>query len=213
MLPSTKDLLAFAGRFLLVFFLLLPLWFVVTPAYNRLLALSVNIVLPLTENPHIHTLAGWKHNILIVRTDAPVTGGAKIQGFTGYLTHFNLILMSALVLAPRRIDWRRRCAILAIALGVLFVIHVLYLVIGVKFFQQPEMEALQDPAGRLVVWGTNFYLSMASQLLPVVIWMALYRTELPILGQRPDLEAEPITGEAQEKQERKRKRKRNAGAV
>lgn len=207
MLPSTRDLLAFAGRFLLVFFLLLPLWFVLTPAYNRLLASSANIVLPLTENPRIHTLAGWKHNIVIVRSDTPVAAGMKIQGFTGYLTHFNLILMSALVLASRRIDWRRRCAILAIALSLLFVVHVLYLVIGVKFFQQPELEALQDPAGRLVVWGTNFYLSMASQLLPVVIWLALYRTEGPMLGQRPDLAAEPIGGEAREKQERKRKRK------
>lgn len=207
MLPGTKSLLAFAGRFLLVFFLLLPLWFVLTPAYNRLLASSANIVLLLTENPRIHTLAGWKHNILIVRSDTPVAGGMKIQGFTGYLTHFNLILMLALVLAPRRIDWRRRCATLAIALSLLFLIHVLYLVIGVKFFQEPELETLQDPAGRLVVWGTNFYLSIASQLLPVVIWMALYRTELPILGQRPNLEAEPITGEAQEKQGRKRKRK------
>ena len=213
MLPSTKDLLPFAGRFLLVFFLLLPLWFILTPVYNRLLASSANIILALVENPRLHALVGWKYNIVIVRPDTPVTAGTKLQGFTGYLTHFNLILMSALVLAPRRIDWRRRCAILATALGVLFVIHVLYLVIGVKFFQQPELEAFQSAAGRLYVWGTNFYLSIASQLLPVVIWMALYRTELPILGQRPDLEAEPITGEAQEKQERKRKRKRNAGAM
>lgn len=156
MLPSTRDLLAFAGRFLLVFFLLLPLWFVVTPAYNRLLASSANIVLPLAENPRIHTLAGWKHNIVIVRSDTPVAAGMKIQGFTGYLTHFNLILMSALVLASRRIEWRRRCTILAIALGLLFLVHVLYLVIGVKFFQQPELEALQDSAGRLVVWGRIF---------------------------------------------------------
>jgi hypothetical protein len=206
-LPSTRDLLAFAGRFLLVFFLLLPLWFVVTPAYNRLLASSANIVLPLTENPRIHTLVGWKNNIAIVRSDTSVAAGTKIQGFTGYLTHFNLILMSALVLASRRIDWQRRCAILAIALGLLFFIHVLYLVVGVKFFQQPELEALQDPAGRLVVWGTNFYLSMASQLLPIVIWMALYRIELPMLGQRSGVEAGPTVDETQEKKERKRKRR------
>jgi hypothetical protein len=206
-LPSTRDLLAFAGRFLLVFFLLLPLWFVVTPAYNRLLAFSANIVLPLTEYPRIHTLVGWKHNILIVRTDASVTAGAKVQGFTSYLTHFNLILMSALVLASRQIEWRRRCAILAIALGLLFLVHVLYLVVGVQFFQQPELEALQDPAGRLVVWGTNFYLSMASQLLPIVIWMALYRIELPMLGQRPEAKAESVADDAQEKKERKRKRR------
>ncbi len=207
MLPSTRDLLAFAGRFLLIFFLLLPLWFVLTPAYNRFLATSANVVLFFTENPHTHTLVGWQRNIMIVRSDTPVAAGMKIQGFTGYLTHFNLILMSALVLASRQIDWRRRCANLAIALSVLFLVHVLYLVVGVKFFQQPELEALQDPSGRLVIWGTNFYLSIASQLVPVVIWMALYRIELPMLGQRSGLEAEQIAGEAQEKIERKRKRK------
>ena len=131
-------------------------------------------------------LVGWKHNILIVRSDTPFTEGIKIQAFTGYLTHFNLILMVALVLAPRKIEWRRRCKILAMALGILFLIHVLYLLIGVKFFQQPELEAFQSSAGRLYVWGTNFYLSIASQLLPVLIWMVLYRTrsEWPGAGNR-----------------------------
>jgi hypothetical protein len=124
----------------------------------------------------VTTLVGWKHNIAIVRSDAPLTEGMRIQGFTGYLTHFNLILMVALVLAPRQIEWRRRGKILAIALGILFLIHLLYLLIGVKFFQQPELEAFQTSAGRFYVWGTNFYLSVASQLLPVLIWMVLYRT-------------------------------------
>ncbi len=176
MLPNTKALLTFAGRFLLVFFLILPLWFVLTPTYNRLLAFSANIVLPFTEDPHVNTLVAWKHNILIVRSDTPFTKGMKLQAFTGYLTHFNLILLVALVLAPRQIEWRRRCKILAIALAILFLTHVLYLLIGVKFFQQPELEAFQSSAGRLYVWGVNFYLSIASQLFPVLLWMALYRT-------------------------------------
>lgn len=175
MFPNTKTLLSFAGRFLAVFFLFLPLWFAFTPVYNRFLASSANIVLRFMEDPHVTTLVGWKHNILIVRSDTPFVAGMKIQGFTGYLTHFNLILMSALVLAPRQIAWWRRCQMLTIALAILFLIHVLYLVIGVKFFQQPELEALQSYADRFYVWGVNFYLSMASQLLPVVIWMTLYR--------------------------------------
>jgi hypothetical protein len=173
-LPNTKALLAFAGRFLLVFFLILPLWFVITPGYNRLLASGANILLAATENPHVHRLVGWKRDILIVRSDIPFREGMKIQGFTGNLTHFNLVLMTGLVLAQRHVAWRRRCVSLAIALGVLFLTHILYLLIGMKFFQQPELEAFQSAAGRLSVWGTNFYLSMASQLLPVLIWMALY---------------------------------------
>lgn len=205
-LPSPKELLPFAGRFLLVFFLLVPLWFVLTPVYNRLLASSANIVLALVEHPHIHTLVGWKYNIVIVRPDTLLTAGAKLQGFTGYLTHFNLILMAALVLAPRRIEWRRRGVILAIAFGILLVIHICYLVIGVKFFEQPELEAFQDTAGRLYVWGTNFYLSIVSQLLPVVIWMALYRAGFIAFGQPPDAEEEPAAVEIPEKEERKRKR-------
>ena len=185
MLPNTKALLTFAGRFLLVFFLILPLWFVLTPTYNRLLAFSANIELSFTEDPHVTTLMGWKHNILIVRSDTPLVRGTRLQAFTGYLTHFNLLLMVALVLAPRQIEWRRRCKILGIALTVLFLIHVLYLLTGVKFFQQPELEAFQSPSGRLYVWGVNFYLSVASQLFPVLLWMALYRTIGGIPGQRP----------------------------
>ena len=175
-MPSkTKALLTFAGRFLLVFFLILPLWFVLTPTYNRFLAFSANIVLPFADDPHLNTLLGWKHDILIVRSDTPFTRGMKLQAFTGYLTHFNLILMVALVLAPRHIEWRRRSKVMGIALAFLFLSHVLYLLIGVKFFQQPDLEAFQSPAGRLYVWGVNFYLSMASQLFPVLLWMALYR--------------------------------------
>ena len=176
MLPNTKSLLIFSGRFLVVFFLILPLWFVFTPTYNRLLAFSANIVLPFTEDHHVNTLVGWKHHILIVRSDTPFTKGMKLQAFTGYLTHFNLILMVALVLAPRHIEWRRRSKVMGIALAFLFLSHVLYLLIGVKFFQQPDLEAFQSPAGRLYVWGVNFYLSIASQLFPVLLWMALYRT-------------------------------------
>ncbi len=176
MLPNSRPLLTLAGRFLLVFFLVLPLWFVFTPTYNRLLAFSANLVLPFTEDPHVNRFVGWKDYILILRSDTHLTGQVKIRGFEGNLTHFNLILMVALVLAPRQIQWRRRCTILVVALGILFLTHVLYLLIGVKFFQQPELEAFQSAAGRLYVWGVNFYLSIASQLLPVLIWMALYRT-------------------------------------
>lgn len=173
----------------MVFFLILPLWFVLTPAYNRLLAMSANTVLLLAENPHVHTLVGWKHNILIMRSNRPFTGGMKVHGFAGSLTHFNLILLVALVLASPQVKGWHRCEMLAIALGILFLIHILYLVIGVKFFQQPEMEAVQSPVGRLYVWGVNFYLSIASQLLPVLIWMGLYRT-MSVPSKRAQQEAD-----------------------
>ncbi len=176
MLPNTKALITFAGRFLLIFFFIVPLWFLLTPAYNRFLASCANIVLPIIEDPRVATLAGWKRNIVIVRSRTPFAKGTRVRGFTGYLTHFNAILLVALVMAPRQVEWRRRCKILGIGLGILFVTHVLYLLIGVKFFEQPELEAFQSSAGRLYVWGVNFYLSIASQLFPVLIWMVLYRT-------------------------------------
>jgi hypothetical protein len=174
-LPSTKALLAFAGRFLLVFCLALLLWFALTPAYNRLLASGATIVLSFTESRPLPTLTGRGNDILLMRDDPLSKDGRRVQGFKGNLTHFNFILMVALIFSPRWMHWRSRSVMLAIALGALFVTHLAYLLIGVKFFQQPELEAFQGPGGRLSVWGVKFYLSMASQLLPVVIWMALYR--------------------------------------
>lgn len=194
MLPNTKALITFAGRFLLIFFLILPLWFIFTPTYNRLLVSSANAILSLIEDPHVTTLVSWKGNIAIGRSDIPFTRGMKVRGFTGYLTHFNVILLVALVLAPRKIEWRRRSKILAIALGILFVTHVLYLLVGVKFFEQPELEALRSSVGSLYVWGVNFYLSIASQLLPIIIWMTLYRTVNRIPQRRITLEAEHSAG-------------------
>lgn len=193
MFPSTKALLVFAGRFLLVFFLILPLWFVITPYYNRLLAAGANVLLAVTETPRIHNLVGWDRDIVIMSADSPLTKGMKVQGFTGYLTHFNLILMSGLVLAQRQVMWKRRCTILAIALGVLFVTHVVYLVVGINFFEQPKLEAFQSTTGRLYVWGVNFYLSIAAQLVPVAIWMVLYRTfgEMPGKARAADTENTP----------------------
>lgn len=217
MLPSTRDLLAFAGRFLLVFFLLLPVWFVLTPVYNRLLASGANILLPFMEDPNVHSLVGWRRDILIVRSDSPFTEGMKVQGFTGHLTHFNLVLMAGLVLAQRHVAWRRRCTGLAIALSILFIAHIVYLVIGVKFFEQPELEAFQNATGRFYVWGTNFYLSMASQLLPVLIWMGLYRIGFRTSGQPPGVEEEQPVGATEEQQEgiqggSRRKRKKGPGS-
>jgi hypothetical protein len=203
-LPNTKALLAFAGRFLLIFLLILPLWFFITPGYNRLLASGANILLTFTEDPHVHSLVGWKDVIMVVRSDSPFREGMKIQGFTGYLTHFNLVLMTGLVLAQRYVAWRRRCAILGIALGVLLMTHILYLVIGVKFFEQPELEAFQSATGRLYVWGTNFYLSMISQLLPVLIWMALYRTISGVPEHGPAFREGKTVGGTQEKKERRK---------
>lgn len=173
--PDTKALLPFTGRFVVVFLLTLPLWFVLTPAYSHLLASSVNIFLRFTEVPHVTTLIGWKGNLLIVRSDVPFPEGMKLQGFSAYLAHTNLVLLVALVFAQRQVDGWRRCKMLAVALSFLLLVHVLYLVIGVNCFQQPELEVFQSLAGRISVWGVNVYLSMASQLLPVLIWMALYR--------------------------------------
>ncbi|HWR20754.1 MAG TPA: hypothetical protein VN444_02700 [Verrucomicrobiae bacterium] len=192
--PNTKALLVFAGRFLLVFFLILPLWFVITPGYNRLLASCANILLTLTEDPHVHRLVGWKYFVLITRLDSPFTEGMKVQAFTGYLTHFNLILMTGLVLAQQHVAWRRRCVILAVALSVLFITHILYLVIGVKFFEQPELEAFQSTAGRVYVWGVNFYLSIVAQLVPVLIWMALYRTLGEMSAEVREVDEESASG-------------------
>ncbi len=181
--PNSRTLLAFAARVLLVFFLAVPLWFLLTPAYNRLLAYSANGILHLIEEPRVTTLVGWRRNIAIARSDAPFTKVGKVKGFTGYLTHFNVLLLVALVMAPRQVAWRRRCALLVVALGLLFLTHVLYLLIGVKYFEQPELEALQSSSGRLSVWGVNLYLSVVSQLSPVLIWMALYRTVKRIPGE------------------------------
>lgn len=192
MLPNTKELLTFAGRFLVVFFLILPLWFVFTPGYNRLLASGANIVLSFTESPPLPTLTGWGSDILLVRADPLSKDGRKVQGFRGNLTHFNFILMVALIFSLRWIHWRSRSVMLAIALGALFVTHLAYLLIGVKFFQQPELEAFQGPGGRLSVWGMNFYLSMASQFLPVLIWMALYRA-IGGIPRAEDTEREAVT--------------------
>lgn len=181
-LPSTKALLTFAGRFVLIVVLLLPVWFAVTPVYNGLLAFGTNVVLSAVEHPRVHTLSAWNNNILIARADPEPEKRGKLQGFTGYLTHFNLILMTALVLSQRQVDWKRRARILVFALGILYVSHVLYLLLGVKFFQHSGAEAIHDAAGSFFTWGLNFYLSIASQLLPILIWMALYYwpTERPV---------------------------------
>ncbi|MGH7410422.1 MAG: hypothetical protein ACREJ6_05085 [Candidatus Methylomirabilis sp.] len=180
MLPKTKALLAFAARFLLIFFSILPLWFVFAPPYNRLLASGVNVVLEQIEQPRVTTLVGWGRNIAIVRADAPFTRRMRFQGFTGYLTHFNVILLVALVLATRQVQWRRRLKLLGIALGLLYILHVVYLLVGVRFFERPHPGGAEGAPGSLYVWGVNFYLSIVSQLVPILIWMVLYRSINPI---------------------------------
>ena len=190
MFPNTKSLLIFAARFLLIFFFILSLWFLFTPAYNRLLAYGANTLLAQIERPRMTTLVGWNRNIAILRSDVPFTKGMRIQGFTGYLTHFNVILLVALVLASRQITWCHRIKLLGIALGLLYILHVLYLLVGVKFFQYPQPQVLERSVGNIYVWGVSFYLSIASQLFPVLIWMALYRR----IGWTPEQKGQPSDG-------------------
>lgn len=195
--PTSKGLVAFAGRFFAAFFFALQLWFFLSPPYNHLLASSVNLVLPFTEKAPAPRLMAWEHDLLLTRPSSTSGGKTTMQGFRGNLTHFNLILMVALVFSPRHIDWRSRCRMLVIALGMLFLAHVAYLVIGVKFFAQPELEALQSATGRLYVWGVNFYLSIASQLLPILIGLLLYRFVVQTPAQKEKEKAEKLSSEAE----------------
>jgi hypothetical protein len=163
----------------LIFFLILclPLWVVLVPAYHRVLATGLTVVLPLVgEESRSATV--WRDFILIpFATPAQPEARPQVEGFRGYLMHYNVPLFAALILATP--GFRIAPSLKALALGapVLYALHLAYMILAMKLYPYTRAGASGLGGGWGYRWGAELYLTTVAQLAPILLWLLVLRSQ------------------------------------
>lgn len=170
------DLSRFIPRLILSLVLCLPLWVALVPAYNRLLAGGLTVVLPLVGEES-RSAAVWRDYILIpFATPAQPGATPQVEGFRGYLAHYNVPLFAALILATP--GFRIAQVLKALALGApgLYALHLAYMILVMKLYPYTQADASGLGAGLGYRWGAELYLTIVAQLAPILLWLLVLRS-------------------------------------
>lgn len=154
-------------------------WVIITPYYNRFLAVAGEWSTRATEFPAVTQLHIQEtHQLLVTRSDLLGKDGF-VYKFRLTDLHFNLILTLALFLAVPRISQQRRMENLGWALLASVVFHILVLFFFVKFVYSTQLGAWSNEHYGPVaqnVWGFGKHLlDLPFKLaLPFMLWAAFY---------------------------------------
>jgi hypothetical protein len=166
---------------------LAPVWvvwsFLLTPFYNRFLAVSAENLVRLTESPRAtRLLRADEHYVTVSRTDFPP---AKQNLYRVRVTdiHYHLLLVGGLFLGVPGVAWRRRLTNLGWAVLVAVFFHIVDLFFWVKFVYATQLgswSAQHYGAFAQNFWGLGKHLfDMPFKLaLPLALWLAVYFREL-----------------------------------
>lgn len=114
-------------------------WMLLTPFYNRFLALAGEQLTRLFEFPAVTRLyVQDSHSLLVTRSDVSGKDGF-IYKFRLTDVHFNLILTLAFFLAVPAVESRRRAENLGWALLISVLFHILVLFFIVKFVYSTQL--------------------------------------------------------------------------
>ena len=166
---------------------LLPLWALwalLTPFYNRFVAVSAENLLRLSERPAVTRLTRVDaHYVLPTRSDFP-PGQASIN-YRIRVTdiHYHLILLAGLFLAVPGVPWRQRLANLGVASLPAIFFHIVDLFLWVKLIYATQLGAWSSR--HYGTFAQNFW-GLAKHLfdlpfklaLPLALWLAFYFREL-----------------------------------
>ena len=158
-LSPRARLLRFIGGTIVLLVIGSIIWYVIDPPYNRLLVVVTD---PLTS---LRIALGDGNNIINFYLETPPGG---IIGIKGAGFQFGLILLPVLISVTPGLTLLRRLKFIAIALGVMFIIHIITLLIFSWILQ------LSDDPSRFAFnpWVT-FLVTIGTQLFPALIWVIL----------------------------------------
>lgn len=153
-------LLRFIGESVAVLVIVSVVWYFVDPPYSRLL---VEITDRLST---LRIALGDGTSVIYIYFDTPLGEGSI--GIKGAGFHFGLILLPVLIAVTPGLKLLRRLKFIAIALGVMFAIHIITILIFALIIGTSA-----DPAQ----FGTNpwviFLVTIGTQLFPALIWVIL----------------------------------------
>jgi hypothetical protein len=168
---NTRELLIFSAKFAPIFLGLALAWPWFAPAYVATTVGVANLLFPWVEEPDLSWLQAENNSVVIYMRDT----NQELHRF-GYLDypHLGLLLLLALLLATPRITLRR-LGLSGLACGLLFAVHVIYLIAETRFLYVNAFGAeLAIPDGLYLryAWLGRF-LKFVSLVSPVVIWALL----------------------------------------
>lgn len=178
--PATASWAGRLVRSLLLWLLpAIAVWLLLTPFYNRFLALAGERLTRAGEFPAVTRLyVQDTHQVLVTRSDVSGKDGF-VYRFRLTDLHFNLILTIALFLAVPGIERRRRIENLGWALLLSVVFHILILFFVVKFVYSTQLGAWSNEHyGPIAqnLWGFGKHLlDLPFKLaLPFILWAGFY---------------------------------------
>ena len=171
-----------AVRVLLGFLAGLALWWLATPAYNRLLAGMAEGAIRAVERPRATRLYAEDRRLVIDRADFPSTSdrpSLPVDDLT-----FDVILFLSLVATTRGLLRDRAVRGVAVSLLVLFALHVLAVVANVEAFYATRLGAWSaahyGPFSRNL-WATamHFWRLVGCYAAAFLLWWFLVRAAAP----------------------------------
>ncbi len=161
----------FVPRLILALAICFPLWIVVIPAYNRVLATGLSVALPLVGEGG-RTAMIWKDYILVSPPRSGTDQGPpKLEGFRGYLNHYNAPLFLALLLATPGLTVLERLMALVPGGFILYVLHLTYMILELKLYPYVREGSVAPGPGWGYRWGAELYIVIVAQLVPIVLWL------------------------------------------
>lgn len=158
-------------------------WYFIAPAYNTILATVSEKLLPSQS-----ALALDRGTIYIY----PPAGTEPAGGIYASALHYGLVLVIALILATPRLKLLRRFAFIAIALGAIFSIHTVSIVLFARNILSGAYAPLeQNP---LII----LFAIVGSDLFPVLIWAVLSFKYFFPKPKRSHMASAPLTAKKQE---------------
>jgi hypothetical protein len=160
------------------------LWALLTPFYNRFVAVSAENLLRLSERPAVTRLHGVDaHYVVPSRSDFPA--GRSNVNYRIRVTdiHYHLILLGALFLAVPGMPWRQRLGNLGVASLPAVFFHIVDLFLWVKFVYATQLGAWSSrnygPFAQNF-WGLSKHLfDLPFKLaLPLGLWLAFHFRDL-----------------------------------
>ncbi len=163
----------FAAKVLMVFAIALFLWQWLTPAYNTALAWTSTALMHLFERPDLTLLKSEGDIIRLF-----VIGGEGIHdtGVASYgpNLHFNIVILTALILSTPVFPVLRRASLLLMGLGILFLTHVAYEMASAQLLHVSNLQTGGAFQVKFYYQTVAFFQFMGLQLIPILIWGGLY---------------------------------------
>ena len=196
------------GRFLLLFLItvaaLVPLWGTLGPHYTAAVSALARPILHVAESPHVTVLAVQNDELWVYRR----VGEQEIAPFTFFdrYAFFAVVPLVALLIATPGLRWRRRLAVVAVALAGQLAVHAGYVVASTElaYAELGLVPAASAAAGTLDV--VQVIVRLLWEASPMLLWIALtlgawkrawvdLRTREPVRASAPQRNAHAGTKE------------------